>query len=110
MSKFKVRRVGLFTGGIQVGGSGSPVSGIYFGTVSACVPAGVATSGLCAGSMSLPGVPAGAKIFFSGSLTNGVTVYAASVDSTGVVTASYVAAAGATIASTLVFNWIAFVP
>jgi len=107
MSKFKVRRNTLATGGLQVGASGDNISNrLIFGSVSACVPAGVATSGLGAGSMSIPNAVTGMKLFFTGSLANGVSIYAASVDSAGVVTASYVGAAGATIASTLTFWYL----
>lgn len=106
MASFKVRRREVAKGGIQIGASGSPVSGMLFGTVSACVPA-MSGSGLNSGSMNIPGVPAGAKLFFNGACPAGVHIVGASVTATGSVTASYIGASGATIASTLTFYYLA---
>ena len=104
MAKFKTRRNTLAQGGLQIGASGTNISArLIFGSVSACVPAMSAASGVGTGSMSIPDAVTGMRLFFTGSLANGVLVAAASVDSAGVVTASYSSASGATIASTLTF-------
>lgn len=107
MASFKVRRKALLKGGEQIGSNGTVVNLLLHGTVSACVPAMSAACGVGTGSMAIANVPVGAKIFFSGSLTNGVHIYAASVNSLGNITASYMSASGATIASTLAFNYLA---
>lgn len=106
--KMKVRRLGLFKGGGQFGASGSSFSTLAYGTVSACVPA-MNASGLGAGSMAIPEAETTSILFFSGSLTNGVLIYAASVNSAANVTASYMAD-DATIASTLTFRYLCFTP
>lgn len=105
---FKVRRRLLATGGAHLGSSGSAFSTLAYGTVSACVPA-MDASGLGSGSMSIPEAETDSILFFSGSKTNGIVVHSASVDSAGVVTASYMAD-DATIASTLVFRYLVFTP
>lgn len=106
MASFKVRRKEIAKGGMQVGALGSNITGIMQGTVSACVPA-MGASGLNSGSMSIPNLPAGAKLFFNGACPAGIQIIGASVTATGSVTASYLGASGATIASTLSFFYVA---
>lgn len=104
---YKVRSKILAQGGLQVGATGTHVTKILAGTVSACVPV-INASSVNSGSLAITGATVGDKVFLSGSVANsGVMVYAAQVTADGAITASYMNPTGAnTGASTLSFSYI----
>jgi len=62
MAKFKVRRIGLFGGGIQVGSAGTSINLMLAGSGNACVPAiNASTPGT--GSIAITGVDAADHVF-----------------------------------------------
>ncbi len=109
MGNFKVRRRTLAQGGLQVGASGSPLSSILYGTVSASVPAISASGDIDSASINAPGISAGDVIFITPAQSNtGVIVYSACATADNVITASWCSATGVAVsASTLQLHYLA---
>lgn len=83
MAKFKVRRVALLGGGVQIGTSGTSITSILAGSTSACVPA-VAASTTGTGSIAISGVDAADNVFvFPAAGASGIAVINAAAISGG---------------------------
>jgi len=103
---YKIRSKTLAKGGIVIGATGSTVSKLLVGTVSACVPQ-VGASSVASGSMAITSASTGDKVFLSGSDADlGVYVYAATVTADGAITASYGNNGAQTTASTMTFSYL----
>jgi hypothetical protein len=106
------RRKLIARGGARVGPSGTDITEIVFGTVTACTPAVSASGDMGTGSMSISALDAGAKIILMPmNAVDGLMVYAASVTAAGTVSASFCSAIGEALSAseTMQFQYVAFV-
>ena len=86
---YKVRSKILAKGGMVVGATGTHVTKLLTGVVTACVPV-VNASAFASGSLAITSASTGDKVFLSGSdADNGIYVYAAIVSADGAISASY---------------------
>lgn len=105
MARFKVRREGLFKGGIQVGTNGTGASKMMFGTLEIGVPAITASGGTSASDVSLANAAVGDYIFLlpyaasAGTAGRALTVLAAKVTAATCVSASFASVTGSAVAA-----------
>ena len=105
-----VDKVEVFIGG-TIGSGGIEMTTVMFGVVEACVTAISVCAANIPGSMLIPNLPVGAKIFFSGYNACDVVVVTADVTAASVVSASFGRLDSGAKSGTLVasFNYVAFV-
>jgi hypothetical protein len=109
-TKWKVRRPGLMTGGMQIGSAGTNISGLKTGSVAVEVPQITASGPVVTACILISGLPVGARMFFTNiSGCTGVVIAKAVAASTGIVAASFASTTGVatSAACSHSFNYLA---
>ena len=85
----KTRQTGLFTGGLKVGASGSPITKLLVGTFIAAVPQFTASGITVPGTVTVAGLESGMRIITQPTSSCGIFMSSASVTADNTISASY---------------------